>query len=70
MRENESDSEDGREQPPEYVNPWAMRDHRNVGAPGSELNAPEDGYGRQEGGNQAGYWIQPEHGTDCADLLQ
>jgi S1-C subfamily serine protease len=40
MRENESDSGDGGQQPPEYVNPWAPRDETEVPrAPGSESNA-------------------------------
>jgi S1-C subfamily serine protease len=47
MRENESDSGDGGQQPPEYVNPWAARGETEIPrAPGSESNAtppPGDG---------------------------
>jgi S1-C subfamily serine protease len=40
MRENESDSGDGGQQPPEYVSPWAPRGETEVPqAPGSESNA-------------------------------
>ncbi len=78
MRDNESDSGGGWEQPPEYVNPWAPRDRAPVagnpaaGTPGPDPNAappPENGardtvaFGRPAGsGNQAGYWMQPESG--------
>ena len=53
MRENESDSEGGWEQPPEYVNPWAPRDQAPAagtpaaGPPGPDPNPnpapPENG---------------------------
>jgi S1-C subfamily serine protease len=40
MRDNESDSEGGWEQPPEYVNPWAPRNQGTpAGGSGSEANA-------------------------------
>jgi S1-C subfamily serine protease len=78
MRENESDSEGGWEQPPEYVNPWAARDQAPDtgrpadGPPGPDPDAvppPENSaqdtiaFGTPPGsGNQAGYWMQPDYG--------
>ena len=79
MRENESDSGGGWEQPPEYVNPWAPRDQAPAaGTPGRRAprtgpergSPPENGaqetvaFGTPaEAGNQAGYWMPPEHGS-------
>ena len=61
MRDNDSDSEGGWQQPPEYVNPWAPRDETQAAAP--EVNtAPAPEHNAQDiiaFGNQPSYGSQP-----------
>ena len=76
MRENDSDSGGGRQQPPEYVNPWVPRDEGGAArAPGPAANAappPENdvqdtiAFGRpagQDNGYGQGTYGQPSYAS-------
>ena len=76
MRENDSDSGGGWQQPPEYVNPWAPRDEGGAArAPGPAANAappPENdvqdtiAFGRpagQDNGYGQGTYGQPSYAS-------
>ncbi|MDQ2815021.1 MAG: trypsin-like peptidase domain-containing protein [Actinomycetota bacterium] len=68
MRENDSDSEGGWQQPPEYVSPWASRDETRATAP--EANAApaaeNDAQDTIAFGHQPSYGSQPVPGNQPA----